>query len=225
MPEDASFFSKIRYISRIYRQVSKKIARENKNEELDTRANLEIVVANLHEDIYNTYKQKKINDLRQTLDGTETRKARGTAIRARMKWQKVGDKCSAEFFKFVRQKNPNVLMTEFKDNHGRIFTRQEDLENICYKFYNKLYQHKEVSWEAIDDVFEDFPGMISHATGEALTRDITERELSTAVTSLAKGKAPRYDGIPVEVFSKLWHTIGHDFHKMILRGIEKGILH
>ena len=26
-------------------------------------------------------------------------------------------------------------------------------------------------------------------------------------------------------FPKLWHTIGHDFYKIILRGIEKRILH
>ena len=134
---DTSFFSKIRYISRVYRQESKKIARGNKREELDTRANLEITVANLHEDIYNANKQREVNELRQTLDGIETRKASGAAIRARVKWQKLGDKCSAEFFKSVRQKIPNALMTELKNNHGRIFTRQEDLQKICYEFYKK----------------------------------------------------------------------------------------
>ena len=77
----------------------------------------------------------------------------------------------------------------------------------------------------MDEVFENFPGMISQATNETLMRDITKREITTTVISLAKGKAPGHDGIPVEVFSKLWHTIGHDFYKMILRGIEKGVLY
>ena len=77
----------------------------------------------------------------------------------------------------------------------------------------------------MNEVFEDFPGMISQATSETLMRNITERELTTTLTSLAKGRAPEHDGILVEVFSKLWHTIGHDFYKMILRGLEKGILH
>ena len=130
---DTSFFSKIRYISRMYRQESKKIARGNKREELDTRANLEIAVANLHEDIYNADKQREVNVMRQVLDGIETRKTRGAAIKARVKWQKLGDKCSAKFFKSVWQKNPNALMTELKVNHGRIFTRQEDLQKMCYE--------------------------------------------------------------------------------------------
>ena len=78
---DTSFFSKIRYISRVYRQESKKIARGNKREELDTRANLEIAVANLHEDIYNADKQREVNVLRQVLDGIETRKTRGLQLK------------------------------------------------------------------------------------------------------------------------------------------------
>ena len=118
MPRDASFVSKIRYISKVYRQISKKIARGNKREELDIRANLKIVVTNLHEDIYNADKQGEVNELRQTSYGIETKNARGAAIRARVKWQKLGDKCSAEFFKSVWQKNPNALITELKDNHG-----------------------------------------------------------------------------------------------------------
>ena len=120
-----------------------------------------------------------------------------------MKWQKLGDKCSAKFFKSVWQKNPNAFMTELKDNHRRIFTRQEDLQNMCYEYYKKLYQHKEISEEAMDEVFKDFLGMILQATSETLMRDITERELATTVTFLAKEKAPGHDGIPVEVFSQV----------------------
>ena len=92
-------------------------------------------------------------------------------------------------------------------------------------FTKKLYQHKEISEETLDEVFEDFPGMISQATSETLMRDITERELATTVISLAKGKAPGHDEIPVEVFSKLWQIIGHDFYKIILMVVEKRILH
>ena len=55
----------------------------------------------------------------------------------------------------------------------------------------------------MDEVFKDFLGIILQATSETLMRDITERELATTVTSLAKGKAPGHDGIPVEVFSQV----------------------
>lgn len=59
----------------------------------------------------------------------------------------------------------------------------------------------------------------------ALAKDITQKELSAAVSSMAKGKAPGHDGIPIEFFQKMWMTIGNDFHRMLLKGIEEGTLH
>lgn len=59
----------------------------------------------------------------------------------------------------------------------------------------------------------------------ALAKDITENKLSAAVTSMAKGKAPGHDGIPIKFFQKMWVTIGNDFHRMLLKGIEEGTLH
>lgn len=60
---------------------------------------------------------------------------------------------------------------------------------------------------------------------EELSKDITEEELGKAREVMAKGKTPRHDGIPMEFFQKLWHIVGHDYHKMILTRIEKGALH
>lgn len=52
-----------------------------------------------------------------------------------------------------------------------------------------------------------------------------ERELGVVVMSMAKGKAPRHDGMPVEFFQKLWPSLGDGFHKMILKGIEQKSFH
>lgn len=60
---------------------------------------------------------------------------------------------------------------------------------------------------------------------ETLSKDITERELSAAVSSMAKGKAPRYDGIPIDFPQKLWSIVGNNFHRMILNSFKKGALH
>ena len=49
-----------------------------------------------------------INQLKHFLNEIETRKAKGAAIRAKIKLQQVGDKCSVEFFKSVRQNNQTL---------------------------------------------------------------------------------------------------------------------
>ena len=60
---------------------------------------------------------------------------------------------------------------------------------------------------------------------EALSKEITEEELGHAVTSMAKEKVLGHDGIPVEFFQKLWHSIGKDYQLMILNGIRDEKLH
>ena len=42
---------------------------------------------------------------------------------------------------------------------------------------------------------------------------------------MAKGKAPGYDGIPIEFSQKLWVTIGNDFHRILFKSIEEGTIH
>ena len=77
----------------------------------------------------------------------------------------------------------------------------------------------------MDEVLEDLPATFTCDMNESLSKDITERELSAEVLSMAKGKAPGHDGVPIEFFQKLWPIIGHDFYCMLLKGIEEGALH
>lgn len=117
-----------------------------------------------------------------------------------------------------------LAFTYNKDDHGWVFKRRDDLERICHDFYKKNYKHKEISEEALTEVLEAFLRMISQVVIVLLTRDITKNKLSMAVTCMAKGNALGHDGIPMEFFLKLWLIVGHDFHRMVFRGIKKGIL-
>ena len=128
----------------------------------------------------------------------------------------MGDRCTAEFFKSVRQKNSKAVISSLKDKHGRIFTNRVDLHSICHDFYADLYKHREVSEKALEEVFDGFPVTFTDAMNVTLIQDITKKELASALTAMAKGKAPGHDGIPMEFFKHLWHTIGGDYHQMIL---------
>lgn len=67
--------------------------------ELDLRTKLEVAIATPHEDAYNSVKQGEISRISTAIDELENRKAKGETIRTKVKWQIVGDKYSAEFFK------------------------------------------------------------------------------------------------------------------------------
>lgn len=71
------------------------------------------------------------------------------------------------------------------------------------------------------EVFEGFPITFNEAMNDIFTQDITHTELGVAVKSMAKEKAPGYDGIPVEFFQQLWSTLSSDIHRMTLKGNEQ----
>lgn len=55
----------------------------------------------------------------------------------------------------------------------------------------------------MNEILEDLPGTITCDMNEMLSRNIRERELSIAVLSTAKGKAPGHKGVSIEFFQKL----------------------
>lgn len=59
--------------------------RKHRKEELNLRAKLEIALARLHEDVYNVTKQAHVWEIKNALDAIESRKARGAAMRAKVK--------------------------------------------------------------------------------------------------------------------------------------------
>ena len=77
-----------------------------------------------------------------------------------------------------------------------------DLETICLEFYKKLYKYKETSEGAINEVLEGLPATFTGDMNRALAKDITEKELAVALSSMARGKPLGHDGIPIELFSE-----------------------
>lgn len=59
---------------------------------------------------------------------------------------------------------------------------------ICHDFYKELYRHNDISNEALREVFEGFPITFMNAMNATLARDIIEKDLSSMVMSMAKGK-------------------------------------
>lgn len=125
----------------------------------------------------------------------------------------------------VRPKNVQAVISKLRDNYGRSFTKKEDLEKICLDFYKDLYKYKEILERTLNKILEDLPAIFTYDMNGLLSRDVMEKELSSAIISMAEGKAPRHDEIPIKFFKKMWPTIGQDFYRMILKGIEEGSLH
>ena len=74
-------------------------------------------------------------------------------------------------------------------------------------------------------MFEGFPATFTDDMNVSITKSITENELGAALAVMAKEKAPDHDGIPMEIFQQLCQTLGDDYLKIILEGIQNKTLH
>lgn len=72
--------------------------------------------------------------------------------------------------------------------------------------------HRDISDEALRKAMKGFPATFTDAMNESLEKDTTEKELSSVVMSMAKGKAPEYDGVLIELFQKMWLTVDKTFY-------------
>lgn len=129
----------------MYRWFSKEKVVAYKIEELDTKRELEEATRVLHHDIYNMEVQGVVNSLRDRMRHIEKRNAKGTTIRARIKWNEVGDKCSRQFFQTVRKRDTNSAILGLRNRKGEVVDKKADLEDICFDFYSLLYKGQPTS--------------------------------------------------------------------------------
>lgn len=118
LPFEMSFFAKLRRVSRLFRMMNIQKTKDYRKEDFDLRAKLEIAIACLHEDAYNVDKQGKVWRIKNALEQVENKKAKGATIRSRVKWNKVGNRCTSEFFNSVKQKNTTRVISELQDIGG-----------------------------------------------------------------------------------------------------------
>lgn len=69
--------------------------------EMEVKEKLDEATKTLHSDTYNCEVQGLVNNLRDKMRRINKQNAKGVAVRSRVVWKKVGDKCSRKFFRVV----------------------------------------------------------------------------------------------------------------------------
>lgn len=70
-------------------------------------------------------------------------------MRVKVKWKQVGNECLVEFYKSVRQKSNESILSKLMDHMGQKCSEREkdDFDHISHKFYKELDQRKNISEE------------------------------------------------------------------------------
>ena len=83
------------------------------------------------------------------------------------------------------------------------------------RFYTKLYSCDQINPLEQNFFLNNLDVGLSDQQKEHLQNDLTDFEIETAISQMAKGKAPGPDGLSVEFYTRCWPIVKHDFVNLL----------
>ena len=128
------------------RAFTKLFTRASTTEQEKTKAKLKKQLRNIYLKIDNKPHLQNLADrLRNELKQIEIKEAKGAKIRAKIKWDLEGEKCTKYFFqKLEKRKNTNQLILSLKEvKSGKVLTDHNEILDEVKNYYEQLYSEKQ----------------------------------------------------------------------------------
>jgi hypothetical protein len=101
-------------------------------------------------------------------------------------------------------------------NDGSMATRFEDIIAIGTSHFQNLFkEEKRYTIESILKVASIFPRFVDQVQKDSLMEKVTKEELQKTLHNFQKDKIPGSNGLPVELYSGTFDTLGDDLLKTI----------
>ena len=183
---------------------------------------MESVQAALQSDTLNPALQDQLGTIGDRLSHWKKLKAEGQRVRSRVKWKRVGDLGSKEFLRASKAHSGASNLTKLEDEEGNPHTDQAGLEEVCSKYYGKLYKEPgrtAAQEDAATWALGCLRDRLTDAMKQSLRRPISIGELGTALKAMSAGKAPGLDGVVTEFFKIYSDLIKEDYFAMVHHAI------
>ena len=146
-----------------------------------------------------------INNLQGELYSLECKQARGAIIRANVRWDLEGEKCSKSSFRILERQNmQNQTISELytDDKKSKFSSNPEDILKSAKKIYENLYTRKKVSKSATNKLLNKIPlkKKISKEHFFLCEVEISLDEIIKAINAQKNSKSPGNDGLTAEFY-------------------------
>ena len=163
------------------------------------------------EQLANSPNFKLYSELKKKLAKLQIESFRKKLLKNEQLFQYSNNLATKEFFEQFVQKRQNVTLNELIDDGGISKTTPIDLAEHVQKFYTKLYRCDQTNPLKQNFFLNNLKAGLSDQQKEHLQNDLSEFEIETAISQMAKGKAPGPDGLSVEFYTQCWPIVKHDF--------------
>ena len=214
--------------------VSKKIAKKNRDEVKSLEDSIIILDAKVQEAPDNKDEKEKLLEAQARLENHYRRIERGLALQAKTQCYEEGEKSSKFFLNQAKQNNRKSTIRQIKigeGEHTQTITNSRQILQELELFYSNLYTSKATEEtrikmnEWINEL--DAQGLIPKLTEEnrqKLQTGLTKEKIEKTLKTLGRNKTPGSDGITYEFYQKFWPDIQNIFMNQLNEGIEHGEL-
>ena len=143
------------------------------------------------------------------------------------KWAQVGDKVSADFFKFVTPKRTCNGMKQLQRDDGSITEDAGEMRDIATKFYSNLLTAECFTLDQLEkqrDVWQSMQPRVSLNMTNALVKPILISEVRAALDAIGSHVCPGTDGLSAEFFRNYWEFIGTDITAAFQEVFDTGFM-
>ncbi|CAC5404448.1 unnamed protein product [Mytilus coruscus] len=141
-------------------------------------------------------------DLNSKLEEIEKIKCQGAISRPKGFWSVDGDKNTAYILRLEKQRQHSKLITELKDNEGKVSRDTGEILDIIFNFYSNLYSCVKTNNDNKNKMLNFLSSTIDISDYETCESDITFDEIYRSVNGMKKGKTPGPDGLNCECYCK-----------------------
>ncbi|CAN1123584.1 Transposon TX1 uncharacterized 149 kDa protein [Linum perenne] len=118
----------------------------------------------------------------------------------------MGDRNSRFFHQSAIQRRKRNTISCLKVENDTWVDEPDEVKNYIKGFYQHLFTEERVVTDY--SVLNEFPVVITERMNRAMTKEVTDGEIKTAVFQMGPLKAPGPDGFPCRFFQKHWDIVG-----------------
>ena len=150
--------------------------------------------------------------------------ARGAQVRSRVRWVEEGEKSSAYFFRLEKKRSADRRISALRESDGTIISGVDDLCRSISAFYSDLFSSAPTDAAACESLLGNICSTLTPEQASSCEGPLSVEECFSALSGMAKRKAPGSDGLPMEFFVKFWDVLGGDLVCVLNSCYRDGVL-
>ena len=150
--------------------------------------------------------------------------ARGTQVRARVRWGEEGEISSPYFFRLEKKWSVDRWISALRESDGSIVSSPVDLCRSLSLFYLDLFTASDTDPCAQSALLGNLSSVLPGDKAALCEGHLSVMEVSSALLGMARRKAPGLDGLPVEFYVKFWDLLSPDLVSVLNSCLDSGSL-